>query len=505
VGKGLVPIPEYGLTEKELLTILTDLKKNEQKAEEGKAFAYSYTSDTDMSDMSKRISQAYELYNNDEGTLPENAEMLWKSWELFMHTNALNPMMYPSLRRMENEIVSMTSWMLNGDSDVAGSLTSGGTESILMAVKAYREWATAARGYLPSPNMVVSQTIHPAFEKAAHYYNIKIIHVATTADFRLDVDAVRAAINKHTILIVGSAPQYCHGVIDPIEELGALAMEKGIGLHVDACFGGFMLPWMERLGCSIPPFDFRVKGVTSMSADIHKYGYAPKGASVVLYKTSQLRSYQYFSYSNWPGGLFVSPSMAGSRSGGIIASTWATMVSTGQNGYMERAAALVEVTDTIVKGVNVIDGIRVAVDPDMTSMAIVSADRSVSILAVAAIMEKSGWVMERQQLPESLHLSVLPQHVRSHAQFLIDLENSVKEVKAHPELTSQLAGVYGMVSAIPDKSIVDDFLIKLFGELFTQGGGPTIIEEARAESKEARRNTGDGVLSRGTLNRAGSM
>ena len=140
------------------------------------------------------------------------------------------------------------------------------------------------------------------------------------------------------------------GVIDPIEELAALALEKGIGLHVDACFGGFMLPWMERLGCSIPAFDFRVKGVTSISADVHKYGYASKGASVVLYKTAQLRSYQYFSYSNWPGGLFVSPSMAGSRSGGIIAATWAAMVSTGQNGYMERAAALVEVTDTLVKG-----------------------------------------------------------------------------------------------------------------------------------------------------------
>ncbi|CAM9160866.1 unnamed protein product [Ectocarpus fasciculatus] len=162
-----------------------------------------------MGDISKRVSQAYELFNK-EGC-SEDAQVLWKSWELFMHTNALNPMMYPSLRRMENEIVSMTSWMLNGDAEVAGSLTTGGTESILMAVKTYREWAKAARGYLPNPNMVVSQTIHPAFEKAAHYFNIEIIHVKTTSDFRVDVDAVRAAINRDTILIVGSAPQYCHG------------------------------------------------------------------------------------------------------------------------------------------------------------------------------------------------------------------------------------------------------------------------------------------------------
>lgn len=205
----VLSIPEYGLSEEDILGILTNLKKKEQKAEEGKAFAYSYTSNADMGDISKRISQAYDLYNSDGGQ--EDKKVLWKSWELFMHTNALNPMMYPSLRRMENEIVSMTSWMLNGDAEVAGSLTTGGTESILMAVKAYREWAKATRGHLPNPNMVVSQTIHPAFEKAAHYFNIEIRHVGTTSDFRVDVNAVRAAINKDTILIVGSAPQYCHG------------------------------------------------------------------------------------------------------------------------------------------------------------------------------------------------------------------------------------------------------------------------------------------------------
>ena len=306
-GKRLLPIPEYALTEDEVLEVLSALKAKEQKAEDGKAFAYSYTSNKDMADMSRRVSHAYEMYSKEDNS--EETRVLWKSWELFMHTNALNPTMYPSLRRMENEIVSMTSWMLNGDENVAGSLTSGGTESILMAIKTYREWAKDCRGYLPNPNMVVGQTIHPAFEKAAHYFNIEIRHVRLTEYYRVDVNAVRAAIDKDTILIVGSAPQYCHGVVDPIEELAALATEKGIGMHVDACFGGFMLPWMERLGCAVPMFDFRVKGVTSISADVHKYGYASKGASVILYKTAKLRSYQYFSYANWPGGLFVSPSV----------------------------------------------------------------------------------------------------------------------------------------------------------------------------------------------------
>jgi sphinganine-1-phosphate aldolase len=226
----LVPIPAKGLTEEELLAILLKVQEKERKAEEGKAFAYTYTTKTDMDDVAKRISEAYRAFSaarsrDQYDSEPEN--LLWKSWELFMHTNALNPTIYPSLRRMENEVVSMTSWMLSGDVNVAGSLTSGGTESVLMAVKSYRDRAAHARPYIKNFNMIASQTVHPAFEKAAHYFNVEIIHVPTTSDLRMDVSAVRKVINDSTILIVGSAPQYCHGVVDPIRELAAIAEERG--------------------------------------------------------------------------------------------------------------------------------------------------------------------------------------------------------------------------------------------------------------------------------------
>ena len=195
-----------------------------------------------------------------------------------------------------------------------------------MAVKAYRDRARKLRPHVTNPNMVVPITIHPAFEKAGHYFGIELIHVGLGDNMRVDMKLVEKAINGNTILLVGSAPQYCHGVIDPIEELSDLALKRGLPLHVDACFGGFMLPWLEKIGYNIPKFDFRVEGVTSMSADVHKYGYSSKGASVILYRNEELRSHQYFAYGGWPGGLFGSPSLTGSRPGGMIAAAWAALV-----------------------------------------------------------------------------------------------------------------------------------------------------------------------------------
>lgn len=220
----------------------------------------------------------------------------------------------------------MTSWMLHGDDKSCGALTSGGTESILMAIKAYRERAKKLRPYVTKPNMIVPTTIHPAFEKAGHYFGVELIHIDLDPDMRVNVKLVEKAINRNTILLVGSAPQYCHGVVDPISELSDIALRHGLPLHVDACFGGFMLPWLEKLGYKIPTFDFRIPGVTSMSADVHKYGYSSKGASVILYRNEELRSHQYFAYGAWPGGLFGSPSLTGSRPGGMIAAAWAALV-----------------------------------------------------------------------------------------------------------------------------------------------------------------------------------
>lgn len=474
----LIPIPPEGVSANDVLDIVHSLHVNETSAEDGKAFAYTYTTASDMQQLTLALKDSYALFAEDSGSgVSTHETMLNKVWEKFMHTNALNPMMYPSLRKFETEIISMTAWMVNGDEHTVGSLTSGGTESILMAVKTYRDHARKHSPHIKRPNMIVSETIHPAFEKAAHYFGVEIIHVKTTPDFRVDIDAVSHAINKNTILLVGSAPQYCHGVVDPIEKLAILAQRYNLGLHVDACFGGFMLPWLEKLGQSVPLWDFRVCGVTSISADVHKYGYSSKGASVVLYKDAALRSFQYFAYAKWPGGLFGSPSMAGSRPGGMIAAAWAAIVSMGQNGYTDMAARVLTSTQKIIAGVEKIDGLRLATQPDMTGLAIVSDDPKINILAVADVLERiGGWKIERQQLPDSLHFSVLPQHSAVVPKLLEDLQKAVEEVRANPALAKQgTTGVYGMVAACPT-SFVDDFIIKFFGTLYTVDKCGSIIE-----------------------------
>jgi len=488
-GSALLPIPCEGMSAEEVIEIIKALRQRETASEEGKAFAYTYTNSADMSELQTALATAYALFRDTSGHNNDaHDKLLDDVTNAFIHSNALNPMMYPSLRRFETEVVSMSAWLLNGDGNTAGSVTSGGTESVLMAVKSYRDYARKKNPNIVKPNMIAAKTIHPAFEKAAHYFGVDIIHVNTTTDFRVDVRAVERSINSNTILIIGSAPQYCHGVIDPIEELGTLARKRGIPLHVDACFGGFMLPWIERLQGNCRKWDFRVQGVTSISADLHKYGYSSKGASVILYRSAELRSFQYFSYSEWPGGLFGSPSMAGSRPGGNLAAAWAALVSMGQNGYMDLAAKIHKATRKLVAGFQKIDGLCVLGDPDMTSLAVASSHPSLNILVVADRVERIGnWKLERQQLPDSIHFSVLPQHTRDGVveKLLCDFAQAVDEIKAGVKMDGAAgsAGVYGMVAAIPDKSVVDDFILKFFGSLYSFSH-PCIIEEHKNERKK---------------------
>jgi sphinganine-1-phosphate aldolase len=318
-GDDVIPVPAHGARPEVILEKLRALYSTEKSRESGKGFAITYTSTSMMAELSTCVGEAYELYcESTASNSSAHEKLLADAWKIFMHTNAINPTAYLSLRRLETEVLSMCAWMLHGDSEVAGTLTSGGTESVLMAVKTYRDRARKLCPHITHPNMIAPTTVHPAFEKAAHYFGVEVIHVGLTADCRVDVAAVAKAINRDTILLVGSAPQYCHGVVDPIEALSELALSRGLPLHVDACFGGFMMPWLEKLGVKIPLWDFRVAGVTSISADIHKYGYCPRGASVVLYKNAELRAHQFFAYATWPGGLFGSPAMAGSRPGGMV-------------------------------------------------------------------------------------------------------------------------------------------------------------------------------------------
>jgi len=278
-------------------------------------------------------------------------------FRLFAHVNVLQRDMYPSATKLEAEIVSMTASMLHGEAvaehhpgeQACGVVTFGGTESLINPMLVYRDRGRAEKG-ITEPEVIVPVTAHVALEKAAHMLGIKLLKAPLRDDWLADVGWMRDHVTKNTVALVGSAANYAHGLIDPIEELSDIALAHDIGLHVDGCLGGFILPWGERLGLDIPLFDFRVPGVTSISADTHKYGYALKGTSVLLYRNSGLRKYQYFNFPAWPGGIYFSPGLSGSRSGGVVAATWAAMVSLGEQGYLDIAqrifgASAIELVD----------------------------------------------------------------------------------------------------------------------------------------------------------------
>jgi len=269
------------------------------------------------------------------------------------------------------------------------------------------------------------------------------------------------------VLVAVSAPQFCHGVLDPIRAVSDMAARRGLLCHVDACFGGFMLPWVERLGYDVDEWDFRCPGVTSMSADIHKYGFTVKGASVVVYRSDDLRKHQIYTYAGWPGGLYGSPSMAGTRPGGNIAAAWAAMMALGVDGYVDKARQLMDITDRLKTGIAGIDGLKILGAPIMTCFAIGSSHPDLHIMAVADLMEGRGWTIERNQAPDSIHCSILPHHQTSADTFLTDIAECAVEAKGNKQLSKQgTAGIYGMMATIPDKTIVDDFLKEFFSEVY---------------------------------------
>jgi glutamate/tyrosine decarboxylase-like PLP-dependent enzyme len=357
----------------------------------------------------------------------EVTELLKEAYTMFISENGLNPIAFPSLRMFEAEVVAMTAGLLGGDEQTAGSMTSGGTESILMAVKTAREWARAREPAITAPEMILPSTAHPAFEKAAHYCGVKPVRISVLPDFRADARAVRAALTPNTVLIVGSAPSYPQGVVDPIEELAQIARERSLLCHVDACVGGFMLPFVRKLGYPVLDFDFTVPGVTSISVDLHKYAYAAKGASVVLYKNKALRRHQFFVTTDWSGGIYASPTMAGTRPGGSIAAAWAVLNHLGEAGYLAIAETVMETVTKLRAGIAAIEGVDVLGDPAMSVLAIGS--ERLNIYEIGDELTLRGWHMERQQNPPSLHLTVTHAHAQVAEQFLDDLRDAVVQVR----------------------------------------------------------------------------
>lgn len=370
-------------------------------------------------DLDWRGGRAFSLvYNTDD---PELERLQHGIVEMFLHENALNPFRYQTLLRMEGEILDMATDLLGAGH---GALTSGGTESIFLAVQTARDHARA-RG-VEHPVLVCSETAHPAFAKACSYLDVERRSLPVREDRRADPDAYAAAIDERTALLVVSAPCYPYGVIDPVVQIAGLAAERDLLCHVDACLGGYLLPYWERLGEAVPPWDFSVEGVTSMSADVHKYGYCFKGVSTVLYRDRELYRRQIFMYDDWPGGLYASSSSAGTRPGSPIAGAWATMTHLGTEGYLRLGQRVLDATRTFLAGVEQIDGLRVTSDPDMSVFEFgvdPDSDVPVDIGAVADVMDDRGWNLDRQQ--GGLHVMASPGHDKVAAAFVADLADAV--------------------------------------------------------------------------------
>lgn len=425
-----IKFPETGLEREQLVPLMKKLKENDANWREGKTWSLVFYPGEDV------------------------AQIIEQAYNMFIFENGLNPTAFPSLRKFETETISMAADLLGGDNEIVGNMTSGGTESILMAVKTARERARAEHPEIKEPEMVLPISAHPAFEKAAHYFDVKAVHVPLREDYRVDVSKYEEFINENTILLVGSAPAYPHGLIDPIEEIGAIAQKHNLLFHVDACVGGFTLPFIREAGYDIPSFDFSVEGVTSMSADLHKYAYAAKGASLILYRNREIRKHQYFVYTEWPGGIYASPTISGTRPGGTIAAAWAVIKYLGKQKYVEMNKKVMETTVKLRETINETPGLQVISNPDACVFAFTS-DRF-DIFAIGDEMTLKGWHIDRQQFPNSLHLTVTQNHIGIEDEFLSDLFTAVATVRKlnWNKISSSLTvtAVKGISKMLPKKT-----------------------------------------------------
>lgn len=407
---------------------------------------------------------------------------LSEAFAKFAHVNALQRNLCPSQTKFEGEIIAMVLDLMHADAVTgttpAGLVTSGGTFSILHAILAYREYAAATRGISAAggrlPNLVKPETAHPAFDKACHLFGIenRTVPVDPTTTL-VDPATVAEAIDDNTIAIIGSAGNYPYGTIDPIAELGALALARGVGLHVNGCLGGFILPFGEELGYGIPAFDFRVPGVTSISADTHKYGYAFKGSSVVVFSDKAIRNAQYFHQLGWSGGKYMSPGMDGSRSGGLLASTWASMVTLGREGYRGYADAIFATARELMAAVRSHPDLRIMGEP---TFCFSFTSDAFDIYHIADFMKPRGWRFNGQQYPNAIHLAVTRPQTKSGVveAFSADLAEAVEYARAQQAAgrMTQSGAIYGGVVGGLSSEVESVMTMIMDGMLDTQQALP---------------------------------
>jgi glutamate/tyrosine decarboxylase-like PLP-dependent enzyme len=400
-----------GIPAADVLAELAELRRLDLPTHGGRLFAYVY----------------------DSG-LPSLDELTLAAHGAAASTNGLDPTAFPSLLAMENDIVAAAASLFGGRGTAVGNVTSGGTESVLLAVKAARD----ARPEIAAPRIVMPSTAHPAFAKAGAYLRVAVDAVPVDpATLRVPLDAVEAAIAPDTVLVVASAPSYPHGIVDPVTDIAALAAERGVRCHVDACFGGWVLPFWRRLdGVPVSPFDFAVAGVTSISVDLHKYAYTPKGVSVLLHRDADLRAAQFFGYAEWPGYALVNPTAASTRPGGPIAAAWATLRHIGESGYLDLAARTLDAVRGLAAAVRAVDGLALLVDPPESSVvAFRSSDPRVDVFVVTDELARHGWHVQPQMsfggVGPTVHLSVTAAVAPRVHEFAAALVVAVEAARSH--------------------------------------------------------------------------
>jgi glutamate/tyrosine decarboxylase-like PLP-dependent enzyme len=449
-------IPAKGLPKEELFRQLEAFRAADVDWRSGRTWAYVYDPGRDAEAV---IKQAYTMY---------------------LSENALDPTAFPSMLKLETTLVGMAAAHLNGTPGVVGNFTSGGTESIILAVKTARDYARAHRPGLGRCEVVLPVTAHAAFHKACHYLDMEAVTVPVdTATFKADVAAVRAAITPNTVLLVGSAVSYAHGVVDPITELAALAQERGLLMHVDACMGGFLLPYFRRLGVDVPAFDFSVPGVTSVSMDLHKYAFAAKGASVILHRNKDLRRHQIYTCAKWTGYSVVNPTVQSAKSGGPLAAAWAVLNFLGEDGYLTLAKQALDATQAIVAAIDEMDDLRVLGRPDMNLIAFTSD--TVNVFHIIDEMKLRGWYIQPQfgfhGSKENIHLSVNPASAKWVAPFLADLRACTDIAKTLPS-GEVAATVRAAFADVDPAAVTPEMLQQMLGMVGANGSAlPTRMAE----------------------------
>ncbi|MDP2290794.1 MAG: aminotransferase class V-fold PLP-dependent enzyme [Actinomycetota bacterium] len=412
-------LPAHGISRDQVLAQLDDFKVADVKWRDGHAFTLAYSAGEEVLAVAEA---AYAKYSTE---------------------NALNTDAFPSLRRIQSDVVDIVAGWLEAGPEGAGFMTSGGTESLLMAVKAARERGRKEKG-ITQPNVVLPTSAHAAFEKGCYYFGLESRRVAVGADWKADVAAMEAAIDDNTVLVVGSAPQYPQGVIDPIAEIAAIAAARDINCHVDGCMGGVTLTYLERLGHEIPAWNFSVPGVTSISVDLHKYGYTAKGASVIVHRNKRLRGYQTYVTDNWLGGMYGSSGVLGTKGGGAMAAAWAVLHFLGDDGYLRLTSAARQACEELTAAVRGMPELAIRAEPEATLLAIGAADpERFDVFALADALWRRGWYVDRQGPPASLHCTVNAVHAGRIPAFVADLRASIDEVSSAGAAGAQ--GAYGTV------------------------------------------------------------